>query len=119
MRSKEFGGNGYNQLLFDDTDQQGRTGLKSTQPATELTLGLMLHSADSFRGSFRGLSAELRTDVYGAILADAGLLLSTLSGKHSLREQEPAVDKAPVLAGGSMGLQERKDALILAYGAFR
>jgi hypothetical protein len=38
MRSKEFGGSGYNQLLFDDTDQQGRTGLTSTQAATGLTL---------------------------------------------------------------------------------
>jgi type VI secretion system secreted protein VgrG len=98
MRSKEFGGNGYNQLLFDDTDQQGRTVLKSTQAATELTLGHMLHSADNFRGSFRGLGAELRTDAYGAVRAGAGLLISTFGGTHSAQEREPAGDNAPALA---------------------
>jgi type VI secretion system secreted protein VgrG len=107
MRSKEFGGSGYNQLLFDDTDQQGRTGLKSTQAATELTLGHMLHSADNFRGSFRGLGAELRTDAYGAVRAGAGLLLSTFSGTHGAQEREPAGDNAPAIA-------HMKQAMLLA-----
>ena len=107
MRSKEFGGNGYNQLLFDDTDQQGRTGLKSTQAATELTLGHMLHSADNFRGSFRGLGTELRTDAYGAIRAGAGLLISTFGGTHGAQEREPAGDNAPALA-------HMKQAMLLA-----
>jgi type VI secretion system secreted protein VgrG len=107
MRSKEFGGNGYNQLLFDDTDQQGRSGLKSTQAATELTLGHMLHSADNFRGSFRGLGAELRTDAYGAVRAGAGLLLSTFGGTHGAQEREPAGDNAPALA-------HMKQAMLLA-----
>jgi type VI secretion system secreted protein VgrG len=107
MRSKEFGGNGYNQLLFDDTDQQGRTGLKSTQAATELTLGHMLHNADNFRGSFRGLGAELRTDAYGAVRAGAGLLLSTFGGTHGAQEREPAGDNAPALA-------HMKQAMLLA-----
>ncbi|WP_445234426.1 phage baseplate assembly protein V, partial [Duganella rhizosphaerae] len=30
VRSKEFGASGYNQLLFDDTDAQGRVQLRST-----------------------------------------------------------------------------------------
>jgi len=107
LRSKEFGGNGYNQLLFDDTDQQGRTGLKSTQAATELTLGHMLHSADNFRGSFRGLGAELRTDAYGAVRAGAGLLLSSFTSPHGAREREPAGDNAPALA-------HMKQAMLLA-----
>ena len=107
MRSKEFGGSGYNQLLFDDTDQQGRTGLKSTQAATELTLGHMLHSADNFRGSFRGLGAELRTDAYGAVRAGAGLLLSTFGGTHHAQEREPAGDNAPAIA-------HMKQAMLLA-----
>lgn len=55
IRTKEFGGRGYNQLLFDDTDQQGRLQLKTTQAATELNLGHLIHSADNARGSFRGL----------------------------------------------------------------
>jgi type VI secretion system secreted protein VgrG len=103
MRSKEFGGSGYNQLLFDDTDQQGRTGLKSTQATTELTLGHMLHTADNFRG----LGAELRTDAFGAIRAGAGLLLSTFSGTHGAQEREPAGDNAPAIA-------HMKQAMLLA-----
>jgi type VI secretion system secreted protein VgrG len=98
MRSKEFGGNGYNQLLFDDTDQQGRTGLKSTQAATELTLGHLLHSADNYRGSFRGLGAELRSDGYGAVRAGTGLLLSTFGGTHGAQQRDPAGDNAPAMA---------------------
>jgi type VI secretion system secreted protein VgrG len=107
MRSKEFGGNGYNQLLFDDTDQQGRAGLKSTQAATELTLGHMLHSADNFRGSFRGLGAELRTDAYGAVRAGGGMLLSTFGVTHGSQGREPAGDNAPAIA-------HMKQAMVLA-----
>jgi len=107
MRSREFGGNGYNQLLFDDTDQQGRTGLKSTQAATELTLGHMLHSADNFRGSFRGLGAELRTDAFGAMRAGAGLLLGTFGVTHGSQEREPAGDNAPAIV-------HMKQAMLLA-----
>ncbi|MBC7750983.1 MAG: type VI secretion system Vgr family protein, partial [Candidatus Saccharibacteria bacterium] len=40
-------------LAFDDTDQQGRIQLKSTQYATELNLGHVIHIADNYRGSFR------------------------------------------------------------------
>lgn len=107
LRSKEFGGNGYNQLLFDDTDQQGRTGLKSTQAASELTLGHMLHSADNFRGSFRGLGAELRTDAFGALRSGGGMLLSTFNGLHGAAERDPAGDNAP-------GIAHMKQAMLLA-----
>jgi type VI secretion system secreted protein VgrG len=107
IRSKEFGGNGYNQLLFDDTDQQGRTGLKTTQAASELTLGHVLHNADNFRGSFRGLGAELRTDAYGAVRGGAGLLLSTFGGTHGASNRDPAGDNAP-------GLAHMKQAMLLA-----
>ena len=80
IRSKEFGkagsAAGYNQLLFDDTDQQGRIQLKSSHAASELNLGHLIHGADNYRGSLRGAGAELRTDAYGAQRARAGLLVS-------------------------------------------
>jgi uncharacterized protein involved in type VI secretion and phage assembly len=60
---------GYNQLLFDDTDAQGRVQLRSTHAASELSLGHLIHSADNYRGSLRGQGAELRTDAYGAVRA--------------------------------------------------
>lgn len=90
MRSKEFGGTGYNQLLFDDTDGQGRVQLKSTYAASELNLGHLIHAADNFRGSFRGLGAELRTDAYGAVRAGAGLLISSYKASHGAAARDAA-----------------------------
>lgn len=90
IRSAGLGGAGYNQLLFDDTDGQGRIQLRSTQSATELNLGHAIHTADNFRGSFRGRGAELRTDAYGTVRASAGLLVSSYQLMHNARSRDPA-----------------------------
>lgn len=98
IRSKEFGGSGYNQLLFDDTDAQGRVQLKCTHAATELNLGHLIHAADNYRGSFRGLGAELRTDAYGAVRAGVGLLVSSYTITHSAATRDPAGENAAGVA---------------------
>ena len=98
VRSKEFGATGYNQLLFDDTDAQGRIQLKSSYAASELNLGHLIHGADNYRGSFRGDGAELRTDAYGAVRAGAGLLFSSYKIAHSGVSRDPAGDNAPGIA---------------------
>lgn len=90
LRSKEFGGSGYSQLLFDDTDGQGRLQLKCTHAASELNLGHLIHTADNYRGSFRGLGAELRTDAYGAVRSGAGLLVSSYRIGHGAGQRDPA-----------------------------
>uniref|UniRef100_UPI00257DA328 type VI secretion system Vgr family protein n=1 Tax=Herbaspirillum sp. UBA812 TaxID=1946590 RepID=UPI00257DA328 len=92
IRSKEFGGWGYNQLLFDDSDQRGRVQLKTTQAGSELTLGHLVHSADNYRGSFRGTGVELRTDAYGVIRAGRGLLFSSYQVTHRADHRDPAGD---------------------------
>lgn len=97
IRSKEFGGSGYNQLLFDDTDGQGRVQLKCTHAATELNLGHLIHTADNYRGSFRGLGTELRTDAYGAVRAGAGLLVSSYGIGHTAAARDPAGENAAAL----------------------
>ena len=89
IRSKEFGGSGYSQLLFDDTDGQGRVQLRCSHAATELNLGHLIHSADNYRGSFRGLGAELRTDAYGAVRAGGGLLVSSYGINHGAAVRDP------------------------------
>lgn len=94
IRSKEFGGSGYSQLLFDDTDGQGRVQLKCSHAATELNLGHLIHSADNYRGSFRGLGAELRTDAYGAVRAGSGLLISSYGINHAASVRDPAGENA-------------------------
>ena len=95
VRSKEFGGFGYNQLLFDDTDAQGRVQLRCTQTAAELNLGHLIHAADNYRGSFRGLGAELRTDAYGVVRARAGLLVSSYGVNHSAASRDAAGENSP------------------------
>ena len=98
VRSKEFGASGYNQLLFDDTDAQGRVQLRSTHAASELTLGHLIHSADNYRGSLRGQGAELRTDAYGAVRAASGLLVTSYAISHNASEREPMGDNQAGIA---------------------
>jgi type VI secretion system VgrG family protein len=98
VRSKEFGGAGYNQLLFDDTDAQGRVQLRSTHAASELSLGHLIHSADNYRGSLRGQGAELRTDAYGAVRGGAGLLISSYHINHGADVRDPAGDNTAGIA---------------------
>ncbi len=82
IRSKEFGGFGYSQLLFDDIDSQGRVQLKSTHAGSELSLGRLFHASDNYRGSCRGLGAELRTDAYGSVRTSAGALIISYKINH-------------------------------------
>jgi type VI secretion system secreted protein VgrG len=98
FRSKEFGGSGYNQLLFDDTDSQGRVQLKCSHAASELNLGHLIHAADNYRGSFRGLGAELRTDAYGVVRAGAGLLISSYAIAHNAAGRSPVGENAAGIA---------------------
>ena len=76
IQSKEWGGNGHNRLLFDDSDGQLRLQLSTTHACSQLNLGHLIHQADNYRGSFRGEGFELRTDAWGAIRAERGLWLS-------------------------------------------
>ncbi|MEC5116029.1 type VI secretion system Vgr family protein, partial [Xanthomonas oryzae] len=75
VQSKEWGGAGHSRLVFDDSDQQLRLQLATTQAATQLNLGHLIHQADNYRGSFRGEGFELRTDAWGAVRASSGLWL--------------------------------------------
>jgi len=94
VKSKEFGGAGYNQLVFDDTPGQLRVQLATTQHATQLNLGHLVHQADNHRGTFRGTGFELRTDAYGAIRAAQGVLLTS----YGLSSGLPAGDNAAGMA---------------------
>ncbi len=99
VKSKEFGGSGYNQLVFDDTPGQLRTQLHSTQSQTWLQMGHLLHQADNHRGSFRGQGFELRTDAWGGLRAARGVMLSTFGLGNGLGQSAtPAGDNAPGMA---------------------
>ena len=107
FKTQGFDGNGHNQLVFDDSDQQGRVQMATTQAHTQLNLGHLIHQAGNYRGSFRGLGFELRTDAYGSIRATKGLLLST----YAIDPQTPAGDAvaAQTLLQQQRDLAERFD----------
>ncbi|WP_374317205.1 type VI secretion system Vgr family protein [Aquabacterium sp.] len=99
IKSKEFGGAGYNQLVWDDTPSQLRTQLHTTQAQTWLQMGHLLHQADNHRGSFRGQGFELRTDAWGGLRAARGVMLSTFSLQSGAAQTaEPAGDNAAGMA---------------------
>ncbi|MDO9238152.1 MAG: type VI secretion system Vgr family protein [Aquabacterium sp.] len=99
VKSKEFGGYGYNQLVMDDTPQQGRLQLHSTHSQSWLQMGHLLHQADNHRGSLRGQGFELRTDAWGGLHAVRGVMLSTFGLNNGLGQSaEPAGDNAAGIA---------------------
>jgi Rhs element Vgr protein len=102
IKSREFGAAGFNQLVFDDSPGQLRTQLATTQHASQLNLGHLIHQADNHRGSFRGLGFELRSDAYGVVRGKGGLLLTS----YATAADEPAGDNAAgiALAGQLKGL---------------
>jgi type VI secretion system secreted protein VgrG len=105
VKSKEFGGQGYNQLVFDDTPNQGRMQLHSSQAQTWLQMGHLLHQADNHRGSFRGLGFELRTDAWGGLRAVRGVMLSTYSLNNGLGQTGEGAGAGDNAAGIALAKQ--------------
>jgi type VI secretion system secreted protein VgrG len=76
-KSKEYKGNGFNQLVLDDTTQQNRVHLYSTNTNAQLNLGYLVTQNGNKRSNFYGSGFALSTDDFGAIVTHKGLYLST------------------------------------------
>lgn len=76
-KSKEVGGNGFNQLILDDKTGQNRVHLYSTSAHAQLNLGYLVSQQGNRRGGFYGSGFALSTDDFGAIVANQGLYIST------------------------------------------
>lgn len=76
-RSKEFSGDGYNQLVMDDTTSQNRVHLYSSSYRSQLHLGYLVTQSGNSRGALLGNGFDLKSDAYGAIRAGQGLFVST------------------------------------------
>ena len=87
IRSKEVGGEGYNQLRFDDTTGQISAQLHSSHAATQLNLGNLSHPKEAEESEGRGEGFELRTDGWGGIRATKGILLTSESSEQAQGEQ--------------------------------
>ena len=77
IKSKEYQGEGFNQLRFDDTNGQISAQLQSSHGDSQLNLGKLSHPKDQEESEDRGEGFELRTDQWGAVRAGEGLLIST------------------------------------------
>lgn len=76
LKSRELEGHRYGQLLFDDTTGEISSRLQSEHAKTQLNLGFLTHPRNGSANA-RGEGFELRTDAWGALRADKGLLLTT------------------------------------------
>lgn len=85
IRSKEYQGDGANQLVMDDSTGKLQTQLKSDHLHSELNLGHITRIDNpKGRGEHRGEGFELRSDGHGVIRADRGMVISTHGRKEAL-----------------------------------
>lgn len=102
LKSKEYGGSGYNQLVLDDATGQNRVHLYSTSADSHLHLGYLVEQTRNTRGSYLGLGFDLKSTAYGAIRAGKGLYVST----------HPAVDAQPLSADQATDQLTRSEMLL-------
>ena len=112
--ARNVGATATTNCFFDDTGQQGRTGVKSTHAATDLTLRHKLHNADNFRGLVPNCAAT-RMPQYR--LAPGCCVVLSAANLACGNENQPVMMRQFSLEEGWNF--RRKDAFILAYGAFR
>jgi type VI secretion system secreted protein VgrG len=77
FKSKEYGGRGYSQLVFDDSTGQNRAQLFSSTANSYLHIGYLIDHSGNTRGSYLGTGFDLKTDSWGTLRAGQGLYVST------------------------------------------
>lgn len=93
LRSKEYGGRGFNQLVMDDATGQNRIHLYTTSDDSHLHLGHLINHTGNARGEYLGAGFDLKSNAHGAIRAEQGLYIST----HSTSTKQP-FDARPAAA---------------------
>ncbi len=79
FKSKEFGGGGFNQLVFDDSTGQNRAQIFTSTANSYLHIGYFIDHTGNTRGNYLGTGFDLKTDSWGALRAGQGLYVSTYS----------------------------------------
>jgi len=100
-KSKEYKGNGFNQLVLDDTTNQNRVNLYSTSSHSQLTLGYLVSQRGNERYRFFGTGFALSTDEYGAIVTHKGLYISTFGRPGAQGTQLDATEATSQLKAGA------------------
>ena len=76
-KTREHFGQGYNELLFDDTTAELRTKLGSEHAKSQLNLGYLTHPRTDGTADPRGNGIELRSDANLVLRGAQGLLISS------------------------------------------
>ncbi|MVW62426.1 type VI secretion system tip protein VgrG [Massilia sp. NEAU-DD11] len=100
-KTKEFNGNGFNQLVLDDTTSQNRIQLYSTNSHAQLNLGYLITQRGNERTRFFGSGFALSTDDFGAIVTYKGLYISTFGRPGAQGTQLDATEASSQLKNGA------------------
>ncbi len=87
IKTQEYKGSGYNELILDDSTNELRTRLSSEHAKTQLNQGYLIHPRTEGKGEPRGEGFELRTDAAGAIRAPQGLILTADARRNASGKQ--------------------------------
>lgn len=115
-KSKEYKGQGFNQLVFDDTTGQNRAQLFSSTASSFLHLGYLIDQQDNNRGAYLGTGFDLKTDSVGAIRAGQGLYVTTFA-RAGTTGQQMDVKEAYQHLLDSAGVIERRSEVATASQA--
>jgi type VI secretion system secreted protein VgrG len=116
-KSKEYKGNGFNQLVLDDTTGQNRVHLYSTNTHAQLNLGYLVTQHGNERGRFYGSGFALSTDDFGAIVTYKGLYISTFGRPGAQGTQLDASEATGQLKAGAVLTNTLSDAASKAGAA--
>lgn len=106
IKTKEYKGSHYNELLFDDSTGETRAKLSSEHGKTQLNQGYLIHPRMEGKGEPRGEGFELRTDHAGAVRAAKGLIVSADARPNATGRQ---LDRQEALAQLSAALELAND----------
>jgi type VI secretion system secreted protein VgrG len=118
-KSKEYKGAGFNQLVMDDTSEQNRIQLFSSNTNAQLSLGYLIGQQGNNRVGFYGSGFALNSNAYGAITAQQGLYISTYGrpgpkgSQLDVREAHDQLKEAQELTKNLSEVAEKSNAAAL------
>lgn len=103
---------GFNQWVIDDAPGQLRTRLATSENASQLGLGHLIHQApeSASRGAWRGSGFELRTDGWLAVRAGEGMLISATARPNGQSTQMDVTETVGQLKAAHETAQSLSDA---------
>jgi type VI secretion system secreted protein VgrG len=106
IRSKMIHGQGGNELILDDTPKELRTRLACDHLASQLNLGYLVKPRCGGASFPLGEGFELKTEAWGALRADKGMLVTTDGGMSDHLENAPLTSQLDSSIGLSKTLSE-------------